>query len=93
MGACLRARLEMIFSTRRLKEEMGAHLEGRLELLLVGECIQAVPHQTHDATMRSLFSIYVDPEINPGFVIRPTYVVPLFNYYYQSDVNKSANCR
>ena len=24
----------MIFSTRRLKEEMGAHLEGRLEMLL-----------------------------------------------------------
>jgi len=34
MRACLRARLEMIFSTRKLKEEMGAHLEGRLEMLL-----------------------------------------------------------
>ena len=35
MGACLRARLEMIFSTQRLKEEMGAHLEGRLEMLSI----------------------------------------------------------
>ena len=33
MGPCLGARLEMIFSTGRLKEEMGAHLEGRLEML------------------------------------------------------------